>query len=183
MLSVSNRHDIRCRLFRCRLAVCTCLCYWHHHCILHLWGLSAQGAFLLQFFDGVWAVLNKDHSVVGFQPAPQLDVNLTLHVHEDQASCESNGHHDEFGPKWPFEDTFETETLCYTLNVKHWVSVMYIEKKPLAKNAQVCTRYWSSCGSRKVPISISYSMGRPRNCLWNRKLLPPFNWFDHHLVK
>lgn len=124
-MSVSNWHDLRCRLFRRWLRVCTCLCYWHHHCILHLRGLSARRAFLLQFFDGVWAVLNKDHSVVGFQPAPQLDVNLTLHIHEHQASCEPDGHHNEFCPKWPFEDTFEIETLCYTLNIKHCFSNVY----------------------------------------------------------
>lgn len=111
MLSPSNWHDLRCHFFSCQLRVCTCLCYWHHHRILDIRALSARRVLLLQFFGGVWAVLNKDHSVVGFQPAPQLNINLTLHVHEDEASCESNGHHHEFCPKRPFEDTLEIKHL------------------------------------------------------------------------
>ena len=125
MLSLSNWHDLRCRFFSCRLRVCTCLCYWHHHCILDVRGLSARRGVLLQFFGGVWAVLNKDHSVVGFQPAPQLNINLTLHVHEDQAACESNGHHNKFCPKWPFKDTFEIKCL-------YLLPLLYIEYQVLS---------------------------------------------------
>lgn len=58
---------------------------------------------------GVWAVLHKDHTIVGLEPAPELDVDFALNIHEDQAPCEANGHHHQLGPKRPLKDTLETE--------------------------------------------------------------------------
>lgn len=78
----------------------------HDHSILEVRVYRTRAALLL-FFGSVRAILHEDHSVVGLQPAPQLDVGLTLYVHEDETACEADGHHNQFRPKRPFKDAFE----------------------------------------------------------------------------
>ena len=83
-----------------------CLQRGHRPSVL---GVHAHGAraVLLRPLGCVRAVLHEDHAVVGLQPAPQLHVDLALYIHEDQTSCEADGHHNQLCPKWPFEDTFQ----------------------------------------------------------------------------
>lgn len=58
--------------------------------------LGAVQAFL-------WAVLHRDDAVEGLEAAPQLQVDLTLDVHEDEATREADGHHDQLGPEGPLQ--------------------------------------------------------------------------------
>lgn len=51
------------------------------------------------------AVLHGDDTVEGLEAAPQLQVDFTLYVHEDEAASEANGHYDQLGPKWPLQHT------------------------------------------------------------------------------
>lgn len=61
-------------------------------------GLSVAQAFLR-------AVLHRDDAVEGLEAAPQLQVDFTLDVHEDEAACEAYGHHDQLGPEGPLQHT------------------------------------------------------------------------------
>lgn len=61
-------------------------------------------------FTHLWAVLDIDHPVVGLESPPQLDVDFTLDVHEDQATREANGYHHQLGPEWPLQDTWGLES-------------------------------------------------------------------------
>lgn len=51
------------------------------------------------------AVLHCDDAVEGLETAPQLQVDFTLDVHEDEASCEAYRHHDQLGPEGPLQHT------------------------------------------------------------------------------
>lgn len=51
------------------------------------------------------AVLHGDDAVKGLEAAPQLQVDFTLYVHEDEAAGEADSHHDQLGPKWPLQHT------------------------------------------------------------------------------
>lgn len=57
----------------------------------------------VQVFLG--AVLHSDDAVEGLEAAPQLQVDFTLDVHEDEAPCETYGHHDQLGPEGPLQHT------------------------------------------------------------------------------
>lgn len=61
-------------------------------------GLSAVRALL-------GAVLHGDDAVEGLEAAPQLQVDFTLDVHEDEAACEAYGHHNQLGPEGPLQHT------------------------------------------------------------------------------
>ena len=51
------------------------------------------------------AVLNRDDAVEGLEAAPQLQVDLALDVHEDEAAGEADGYNDQFGPEGPLQHT------------------------------------------------------------------------------
>lgn len=51
------------------------------------------------------AVLHSDDAVEGLEAAPQLQVDFTLDVHEDEAACEADGHHDQLCPEGPLQHT------------------------------------------------------------------------------
>lgn len=51
------------------------------------------------------AVLHGDDTVEGLEAAPQLQVDFTLDVHEDEAAGEANGHHYQLGPEGPLQHT------------------------------------------------------------------------------
>lgn len=51
------------------------------------------------------AVLHSDDAVEGLEATPQLQVDLTLDVHEDEAACEAYGHHNQLGPEGPLQHT------------------------------------------------------------------------------
>lgn len=55
----------------------------------------------------LWAVLHSYDAVEGLEAAPQLQVDFTLDVHEDEAACEANGHHNQLGPEGPLQYTCE----------------------------------------------------------------------------
>lgn len=55
----------------------------------------------MQLFVG--AVLHSDDAVEGLEAVPQLQVDLTLDVHEDEAASEANGHHDQLSPEGPLQ--------------------------------------------------------------------------------
>ena len=57
----------------------------------------------MQVFLG--AVLHSDDAVEGLEAAPQLQVDLTLDVHENEATGEADGHHDQLGPEGPLQYT------------------------------------------------------------------------------
>lgn len=61
-------------------------------------------------FTRLRAILDIDHPVVGLESPPQLDVDFTLDVHEDQATREANGYHHQLGPEWPLQDTWGLES-------------------------------------------------------------------------
>lgn len=104
----SNRDDFG-RGALCRWQwIWTCLRHRHNHGIFDF-RVHITWEVLLQFVGSVWAILHKDDTVVGLQPTPQLNVDFTLYVHEDETSREANGHHNQFCPKWPFQHTCETE--------------------------------------------------------------------------
>ncbi|GFV30004.1 hypothetical protein TNCV_3100811 [Trichonephila clavipes] len=50
-------------------------------------------------------VLHVDDAVEGSPPLEQLNVHLALDVHEDEASREPDGHHDQLGPEGPLQNT------------------------------------------------------------------------------
>ena len=54
----------------------------------------------------LWAVLHGDDAVEGLEAAPQLQVDFTLDVHEDEATCRANGHHNQLGPEGPLQHTW-----------------------------------------------------------------------------
>ena len=51
------------------------------------------------------AVLHRDDAVEGLEAAPQLQVDFTLDVHEDEAACEAESHQDQLRPEGPLEHT------------------------------------------------------------------------------
>lgn len=51
----------------------------------------------------VGAVVHVDDAVEGHEAAPQLQVDLTLDVHEDEAACEAYGDHNQLGPEGPLQ--------------------------------------------------------------------------------
>ena len=67
-------------------------------------GLHQRRLLQSQLFAGVGAVLDVYDPVVRLESPPQLDVDLTLHVHEHQAPREADGHHHQLGPERPLED-------------------------------------------------------------------------------
>lgn len=64
---------------------------------------TSPGLRVVQAFLG--AVLHSDDTVEGLEAAPQLQVDFTLDVHEDEATCEANGHHNQLGPEGPLQHT------------------------------------------------------------------------------
>lgn len=50
-------------------------------------------------------VLHSDDAVEGLEAAPQLQVDFTLDVHEDEATREADGHHNQLSPEGPFQHT------------------------------------------------------------------------------
>lgn len=64
---------------------------------------AGPGLRVVQVFLG--AVLHSDDAVEGLEAAPQLQVDFTLDVHEDEAAREADGHHDQLGPEGPLQHT------------------------------------------------------------------------------
>ena len=89
------------------------LCIWSQggcrtdgdiHCLVPAVGQgTGLGLRVVQAFLG--AVLHSDDAVEGLEAAPQLQVDFTLDVHEDEAACEAYGHHDQFCPEGPLQHT------------------------------------------------------------------------------
>lgn len=52
------------------------------------------------------AVLHSDDTVEGLEAAPKLQVDFTLDVHEDEATGEAYGHHNQLGPEGPLKHTW-----------------------------------------------------------------------------
>lgn len=71
--------------------------------------LSDRGRPVLSVADGVGAVLYKDDPVESLQPPPELQVDFTLNVHEDESSSKANRHHDELGPERPIQHPYGIE--------------------------------------------------------------------------
>lgn len=51
------------------------------------------------------AVLHSDDAVKGLKAAPQLQVDFTLDIHEDETACEAYGYHNQLGPEGPLQHT------------------------------------------------------------------------------
>lgn len=64
---------------------------------------ASPGLQIVQAF--LRAVLHGDDAVEGLEAAPQLQVDFTLDVHEDEAAGEAYSHHDQLGPERPLHHT------------------------------------------------------------------------------
>ncbi|MEQ2293097.1 hypothetical protein AMECASPLE_029684 [Ameca splendens] len=86
----------------------------HGHVRVHLWSDWDLNSFVLPVGEGgvpslrvvqvlLWAVLHRDDAVEGLEAAPQLQVDFALDVHEDDAACEADAHHNQLGPEGPLQ--------------------------------------------------------------------------------
>lgn len=47
--------------------------------------------------------MNIDHSIVGLESLPQLQVDFALNIHKKKSSSEANGHDHQLSPKGPLQ--------------------------------------------------------------------------------
>ena len=67
---------------------------WHYSCykvILNKVKDTQSPFSYLHYYD----------SVVGLPLFAEVHIDFALNVHKNQSAGESNGHYDQFGPKWP----------------------------------------------------------------------------------